>query len=46
MGMPEIQDVIGKVGVIPHPTGAKAAREQMDSELRNFEAIMKSLGLI
>jgi tripartite-type tricarboxylate transporter receptor subunit TctC len=46
MAMPEIQDVIKKVGVIPHPTGPEAARKQMDSELANFGAIMKDLGII
>ena len=46
MTMPDIQDVIQKVGVIPHPTGAEAARKQMDSELSNFGAIMKDLGII
>jgi tripartite-type tricarboxylate transporter receptor subunit TctC len=46
MAMPEIQDVIKKVGVISHPTGPEAARKQMDSELANFGAIMKDLGII
>lgn len=46
MAKPEIQDVIKKVGVIPHPIGAEAARAQMDSELQAFGAIMKELGVI
>lgn len=46
MAEPEIQDVINKVGVIPHPIGAEAARAQMDSELNAFGAIMKELGII
>ena len=46
MAMPEIQNVIRNVGVIPHPTGAAAARTQMDSELANFGDIMKELGII
>jgi len=46
MAKPEIQDVIEKVGVIPHPIGAQAARAQMDSELEAFGAIMKELGII
>lgn len=46
MAMPEIQDIIDKVGVIPHPTGPEAARKQMDSELANFGTIMKDLGII
>ena len=46
MAMDEIQAVIKKVGVIPHPTGPDAARKQMDSELANFGAIMKDLGII
>ena len=46
MAMPEIQDVISKVGVIPHPTTPEQARAQMDSELANFGAIMKDLGII
>jgi tripartite-type tricarboxylate transporter receptor subunit TctC len=46
MAKPEIQEVIGKVGVIPHPIGAQAARAQMDSELEAFGAIMKELGII
>jgi tripartite-type tricarboxylate transporter receptor subunit TctC len=46
MARPEIQKVIRNVGVIPHPTGPAAARKQMDSELANFGAIMKDLGII
>ncbi|UCD79328.1 MAG: tripartite tricarboxylate transporter substrate binding protein [Desulfobacterales bacterium] len=46
MAKPEIQDVIEKVGVIPHPTGPQEARAQMDSELKDFGAIMKELGII
>jgi tripartite-type tricarboxylate transporter receptor subunit TctC len=46
MALPEIQKVIQNVGVIPHPTGPEAARKQMDSELANFGAIMKDLGII
>ncbi len=46
MAMPEIQEVIAKVGVIPHPTSAAEARQQMDSELANFGQIMKELGII
>jgi tripartite-type tricarboxylate transporter receptor subunit TctC len=46
MAKPEIQDVIEKVGVIPHPIGAKEARAQMDSELEAFGTIMKELGII
>jgi tripartite-type tricarboxylate transporter receptor subunit TctC len=46
MAMPEIQEVIEKVGVIAHPTGPEAAEKQMESELANFGAIMKDLGII
>jgi len=46
MAKPDIQDVIQKVGVIPHPIGAQEARAQMDSELEAFGAIMKALGII
>ncbi len=46
MAMPEIQKIIGKVGVISHPTSPEDARKQMDSELANFGAIMKELGII
>ena len=46
MAKPEIQNVIEKVGVIPHPVGPKDARAQMDSELEAFGAIMKELGII
>jgi tripartite-type tricarboxylate transporter receptor subunit TctC len=46
MAKPEIQDVIQKVGVIPHPIGPQEARAQMDSELEAFGAIMKELGII
>lgn len=46
MAMPDIQNVIEKVGVIPHPTGPQEARKQMDSELANFGQIMKELGVI
>ncbi len=46
MAKPEIQDVIKKVGVIPHPIGAEEARVQMDNELKAFGAIMQELGII
>jgi len=46
MAKPEIQSIIEKVGVIPHPIGPKEARAQMDSELEAFGAIMKELGII
>jgi tripartite-type tricarboxylate transporter receptor subunit TctC len=46
MAKPEIQNMIEKVGVIPHPIGPKEARAQMDSELEAFGAIMKQLGII
>jgi tripartite-type tricarboxylate transporter receptor subunit TctC len=46
MAKPEIQDVIKKVGVIPHPTGPEKTRAQMDSELKAFGGIMKELGII
>lgn len=46
MGTQEVQDFINKIGIIPHPTGPEAARKQMDSELANFGAIMKDLGII
>lgn len=46
MAMSSIQTVIKNVGVIPHPTAPEEARKQMDSELANFGAIMKDLGII
>jgi len=46
MAMPQIQEVIKNVGVIPHPTGPAQARKQMDSELENFGIIMKDLKII
>ena len=46
MAMPKIQTVIKNVGVIPYPTGPEQARKQLDSELENFGAIMKNLGII
>ena len=46
MAMPEIQNIIDKVGVIAHPTGPEQARKQMDDELASFGAIMKELGII
>ena len=46
MALPEIQELIDKVGVIAHPTGPEAARKQMDSELASFGTIMKELGII
>jgi tripartite-type tricarboxylate transporter receptor subunit TctC len=46
MAKPEIQDVIKKVGVIPHPIDPQEARAQMDSQLEAFGAIMKELGII
>jgi len=46
MALPEIQDMIKKVGVVACPTGPAETRKQMDSELANFGAIMKELGII
>ena len=46
MATPKIREVIKNVGVVPHPTGPEQARKQMDSELENFGAIMKDLGVI
>jgi tripartite-type tricarboxylate transporter receptor subunit TctC len=46
MELPDVQETIKKIGSVPHPTGAKAARKQMDSELANFGQIMKQLGII
>ncbi|MFH1155162.1 MAG: tripartite tricarboxylate transporter substrate binding protein [Pseudomonadota bacterium] len=46
MAKPNIKDMIDKVGVIAHPTDPEAARKQMDSELINFGAIMKDLGIM
>jgi tripartite-type tricarboxylate transporter receptor subunit TctC len=46
MNMPEIQDVIKKVGVIPLQSTPEQARAQMDRELKMFGKIMKELGII
>jgi tripartite-type tricarboxylate transporter receptor subunit TctC len=46
LAMPEIEEVVAKVGVIPHPTGPEQARRQMDQELASFGEIMKQLGII
>lgn len=46
MARPEMAKVIANVGSIAHPIGPEAARKQMDSELANFGAIMKGLGVI
>lgn len=46
MDMPQIQDVIKKVGVIPLRTTPEEARKQMDRELEIFGKIMKELGII
>jgi tripartite-type tricarboxylate transporter receptor subunit TctC len=46
MGKPEIQEIIRKVGVVPHPIGPQEARQRMDKELAAFGAIMKELGII
>ncbi len=46
MKTPQIRDVIKKTGVVPNPTSAQAARQQMDSELKNFGVLMKELGII
>lgn len=46
MKEPQIQDIIRKVGVIPHPIGPEKAKAQMESELANFGSIMRELGII
>jgi tripartite-type tricarboxylate transporter receptor subunit TctC len=46
MQKPEIQDVIKKTGVVPHPGTPQEARKQMDRELAELGPLMKELGLI
>lgn len=46
MEAPDVQEVIQNVGVIPNKTGPAEARKIMDSELDQFGAIMKNLGII
>jgi tripartite-type tricarboxylate transporter receptor subunit TctC len=43
---PKVQEVIANVGVVPHATGPKEARQRMDDELAEFGAIMKTLGIM
>lgn len=46
MELPEIQDKIETMGVVPSPKGPEEARKQMDRELDEYEEIMKELNLI
>lgn len=46
MATPEIQEIIDKVGVIPHPSTAEEAAAQMKTEKEEFTAIMKEAGLL
>ncbi len=46
MAMPEILDVIEKVGVIPHPSTPEEATAQIKAEKEEFTAIMKEAGLL
>ena len=43
---PKVEEVIANVGVVPNKTGPKETRMRMDSELEQFGAIMKDLGII
>lgn len=44
MEMPEVQEAIAKIGVVPHPTSPEAATAQIASEMAEFDVIMKDLG--
>lgn len=46
MADPAVAQIIENVGVVAHPTGPEEARKRMDSELDQFGAIMKDLGII
>ncbi len=44
MATPEVQEAIAKVNVVPHPSTPEQAKAQIDSEMVEFDAIMKDLG--
>jgi tripartite-type tricarboxylate transporter receptor subunit TctC len=43
---PQVQEIIPKVGVVPHPTSSAEARARMDLELKEFDQIMRDVGVI
>lgn len=46
MDHPEVKTAIENVGSVPHPIGPAEARKRMDRELKDFEGLMKNLGII
>jgi len=46
MENPKVQELISRVGVVPHPTPAAQARARMDMELRELGRIMRDVGVI
>jgi len=46
MENPKVQDIISKVGVVPHPSSPAETRARMDMELKEFGQIMRDVGVI
>jgi tripartite-type tricarboxylate transporter receptor subunit TctC len=42
---PEVQDAIAKTGVVPHPTSAADAEAQVQRELKEFDVILREVGV-
>ncbi len=45
MGTPEVQDAIAKTGVVPHPGSAADAQAQVERELKEFDTILREVGI-
>lgn len=45
MDTPEVQDAIRKTGVVPHPGTAEDAQAQVTRELKEFDEIMRAVGV-
>ena len=46
MEAPEVQDAIAKVGVVTHPTSAEDAQAQVARELKEFDTILREVGIL
>ncbi len=44
MELPEVQEAIKRIGVVPHPSSPEAAKEQIAREMVEFKQIMKDVG--
>lgn len=46
MSDPAVKEVIGNVGLVPHPTSPEDTKARMQREMQTFEGLMTELGII